>query len=121
MNKFITCFMLLLVVACSTDQTIRKPVATDKLRLTVSAKYAFAMGYGTIFTCKVKSVETGLMEKGTVFKLVTVKRRYEEYLMEHPVCKITFKKIATHVEDNWLTTDGFIDKQKNSWEVVAMK
>lgn len=79
------------------------------------------MGYGSIFECKVKSVEKGSMKEGEVFDLVTVKQRYEAYLLKHPTCVVTFKKIAMHEEYTYPTTDGFIDRNKNNWKVVSMK
>ena len=123
MNKpFPLLLVLLITVCCTPKRTEETPgKQSSVLKLRITAKYNFEIGYGIIYDCHVESVEEGNLQNGKTFALVIINKKYDDYLSQHPTCEVTFKKILTNVEENRLTTDGFIDDKRNGWQVVSLK
>jgi len=96
----------------------------EMITLNITAEEGLQVGYGTLFNCKVQYSRAGDFVQDSIL-LMLMKSEYIEYVKNHvnppATFKINCKKIKENVNEKYLPINGFVDNDKNAWEIISIK
>lgn len=116
-TSFLFLFILITNLACKTANN-----NTNHISLLGTLTYSTSVGYGNIYTCKIKEIKEGNLKSKTIH-ITILDKKYDDFINTHldpKLIEIKFIKKEEHVPYQNMPINGFVDEQMTSYEIVSM-
>lgn len=114
-------FFLILITNISCKQISNSN--SNNICLIGSLTYNSAIGYGNIYTCKIKEIKEGNIKSNNIY-ITIISKKYDDYINTHlnpKLVEINFNKKDEHEPYSKMPINGFVDEQMTSYEITSIK